>query len=125
MKNNQHLILGFRGEKKAQDFLCAQGYRILEHNYRTPWGEIDLIAQQGKVLCFIEIKTRTSSSYGFPADAVDSRKQKKLIKTAEHYLREMKQMISECRFDIVEVLREPGVSESFEIRLIQDAFSVE
>jgi len=82
MKNQ---ILGSQGEQAAADFLQQQGYRICARNFRVPVGEIDIIARQGEVLAFVEVKTRHSNRYGTPAQAVNFRKQKKIIQTAQWF----------------------------------------
>lgn len=78
--------LGKFGEKLACKYLRERGYKIVDQNYRTRNGEIDIVAEEGKILVFIEVKTRTSRVFGFPEEAIDVRKQYKLAKTAEHYL---------------------------------------
>ena len=72
--------LGKWGEAQARSFLAAQGYQILTTHYQIKLGEIDIIAQDGDVIVFVEVKTRRSSQYGTPAEAVNHRKQKKLLR---------------------------------------------
>ena len=101
MKNQ---ILGSQGEQAAADFLQQQGYKICARNFRVPVGEIDIIARQGEVLAFVEVKTRHSNRYGTPAQAVNIHKQKKIIQTAQWFLRQ-KHLEDKCfcRFDVIEV----------------------
>lgn len=77
---------GQTGEALAETFLKKHGYRMVEHNFRCKFGEIDLIAYKDKTLCFIEVKTRSSDAFGEPIDAVDRAKQKRLIRLANYYL---------------------------------------
>ena len=104
---HERLSLGARGEALAAAFLRRQRYRILEHNFTTPLGEIDLIARKGKVLAFIEVKTRRSLAFGSPAEAVGVRKQKQIIKAAKWYLASGRGRGLQPRFDVVAVLMEP------------------
>ena len=95
--------LGKWGEGKAKEYLMGKGYRILQENYKCKSGEIDLIGSHGGYLVFIEVKTRRSTSYGLPVEAVDHRKQQKYIKTALNYIKEKRMLNTNYRFDIVEV----------------------
>jgi len=84
--------LGDLGEKIAVDYLKKQGYQILERNFKKPWGEIDIIAQNNQALIFIEVKTRIllQKESPYPEESVGSLKQQKLIRTAQSYLSERK-----------------------------------
>ena len=84
-KNFYKKLLGRVGEKKACAFLKDNGYKILETNYRTPFGEIDIIVEIDKITVFVEVKTRSNENYGFPCEAVDNRKQEKYYKIATYY----------------------------------------
>lgn len=89
-------------EKKAQEYLTEKGYQILECNFRNRSGEIDIIAKDGEYLCFIEVKYRTSNTFGNPLEAVDFRKQNQIRRTAQYYL--MKHRLNDrmpCRFDVI------------------------
>ncbi len=114
-KNFYKKLLGRVGEKKAVDFLKGKGYKILETNYKTHIGEIDVIAQDKDVTVFIEVKLRSSYDYGSGAEAVNARKQEKYFKVATEYLVRNNKMDAPCRFDVVEI-------ENGEINLIIDAF---
>lgn len=94
--------LGDFGEKAAAEYLENTGYVILKCNYRTPFGEIDIIAKDGDVLVFVEVKTRSSVKYGLPSEAIDKNKREHLIKSAEEYLRKFPEDC-EMRFDAIEV----------------------
>ncbi|MFH1208877.1 MAG: YraN family protein [Candidatus Omnitrophota bacterium] len=117
------LSLGERGETAACRFLEAQGYEILEKNYKCKLGEIDAITRRQGRLAFVEIKTRTSAQFGTPQEAVDLRKQEKIFKVAQWYLKEKKILKSPIAFDVVAILWREG--QTPEIRLIADAFKKE
>lgn len=111
--------VGTTYEQIAAEYLKEQGYEILECNYRNRIGEIDIIGRDGEYLCFVEVKYRSDSVYGFGAEAVNLRKQKNIIRVAQFYM--MKHELSEwtpCRFDVVAI-------DGAEISLIQNAFEVQ
>ncbi len=112
--------LGEKGEGLAIKFLRKKGYRIIHKNYRTPIGEIDIIAKDEGTLVFIEVKTRESIEYGLPFEAVNKVKRKKISDVALLYLKRLKE-IPPCRFDIVSIHYEKGKPE-FEV--IKDAFEI-
>ena len=95
---------GIIGEKIAQDYLRNQGYEILETNFYTKRGEIDIIAQKDKCIVFIEVKTRTNLKYGTPAMAVNSVKKEHIKFAAKIFLALNKVKEAEIRFDVIEVL---------------------
>lgn len=95
--------LGREGENIAEKSLVQSGYRIVERNYRCKLGEIDIIARDGEFLVFVEVKTRTGSSFGSPVDAVNFRKQQQICKTALYYLSAHKLFESPARFDVVAI----------------------
>ena len=111
--------LGDKGEDLAAAALKKQGYKVLERNYRTPMGEIDLIARQGGALVFIEVKTRTSSRFGAGQDAVHYGKQARIRKLADYYLKQKRLGEVAVRFDVVGILWEEGKPQ---IEVIQGAF---
>lgn len=111
---------GTIAEKFASKFLSSKGYKIIENNFRTRFGEIDLIAKENDVICFVEVKYRKNSDFGLPEDFVDMRKQKKIIKTAFIYLAKHNISDVNIRFDVVAV--EPDSKGSYNCRLIKDAF---
>ena len=117
MKSHQ---LGKNGEAFAQDFLTAQGYEILQANYRTKVGEIDLIAKNKDVICFIEVKTRQEDGWD-AFEAVDKRKQYKIVRVAQQYLIENfgTEDIA-ARFDVMAVWADE--SGAFKADLLKDAF---
>ena len=107
---------GQEQEVKAACFLKTQGYQILERNYRCKKGEIDLIAREGQYLVFVEVKYRKDDKKGYPAQAVDQRKQQKIRKSAMIYLKKNHLSFEQqMRFDVVEILGK-------KIRVIKHAF---
>lgn len=98
-----HIELGKWGEAKARSFLSAKGYQILATHYQIKSGEIDIVAQDADVIVFVEVKTRRSSAFGTPAEAVNYRKQRKIIATALCYLQFSALQDRAVRFDVIEV----------------------
>ncbi len=118
----EHLDLGARGEALAGKYLRRQGYRLLVRNYRCRFGEIDLVAEEGDCLAFVEVKTRKGTGYGHPLEAVDQRKQGQLSRAARCYLSEHGAEERFCRFDVVSVTYSgPGRPE---IELVRNAFDL-
>jgi putative endonuclease len=113
--------LGKKGEEIAIRFLKKKGYRILERNYVCKMGEMDIIAREKDTLAFVEVKTRTSTTFGPPQLAVNLTKQMQLSKVALHFLKEKKLEDVKARFDVVAILLRP---EGEEIELIKDAFDL-
>lgn len=118
-----HLDVGQHGEEEAYFFLRRQGYILIARNYRSPRrrGEIDLIGWDGDLLCFIEVKTRTSHDVKPAEAAVDYNKQRELAAVAREYMRALP-TFGQWRFDIVTVYyEESGLPQ---IELFKNAFSV-
>ena len=111
---------GDSGESFAAEYLAGKGFSILERNYRTPMGEIDLIARDGRVLVFIEVKTRKTERYGRPALAVGLEKQRRIIRAAVWYTSKRQGELPPCRFDVVEVYAPAGGAWS--LRHLEGAF---
>ena len=116
------LRLGAEGERAAKAFLLASGYRILRENYSTPLGEIDLIAREGDVVVFVEVKARASREYGSPQSSVTLTKQRQIVKAAGLFLEREGLAEAPCRFDVVAVTFGGTTAEQPEILLIRDAF---
>ncbi len=114
-------ILGREGEDRAAQFLKKQGYKILERNYSTPQGEIDLIALHRGEVVFVEVKTRTNDAYGAPELAVNPRKQQRMVKAALGYIKYKKLHQVPCRFDVVAI----SAATEKEIDLIENAFAMD
>lgn len=113
-------LLGKSGEAKAAKYLKKCGFSIVRKNYSCKHGEIDLIAQDGEILVFIEVKTRSQQSFGCPASAVNPRKQMQISKVAHHYMVEQQTGDMDARFDVISVLMLKG--EKPVIDHIPDAF---
>jgi putative endonuclease len=111
-------LFGDRGERAAARYLRRQGMRIVTRGYHTLWGEIDLVARDGDVLVFIEVKTRR---FGAPAEAVTSEKQRRLTMAALHFLRRHDLLVERCRFDVVAIVWAEDRSPP-QIEHIRDAF---
>lgn len=106
--------LGQRGEQMAELFLQQKGYLVLERNVRTRQGEIDLIARDGDVLVFVEVRTRTGTAYGTAAESVTWRKQRKLRELALAYLQNRAKPVPRFRFDVVAICCRPDQSPEIE-----------
>jgi len=113
---------GNAGERAAFRFLVSNGYKPLVRNYRSRWGELDLICRDKGTLVFVEVKSRDREAWGRPADAVDLTKQRRLIRTAQAYLQELEEDEMPLRFDVVEVELEEGRPQG--CRLIRRAFEL-
>lgn len=101
-------LLGKRGEKLVEKYLKDLGFQILARNYRTPFGEADLIAADGEETVFVEVKARTTEKYGTPREAVTSTKRQRYYKIAEFYwLQTGKE--PNARFDVAEVYPEDKI----------------
>jgi putative endonuclease len=113
--------LGSKGEDLAVTFLRKKGFRIISRNYKNYIGEIDIIAQDGETVVFIEVKTRANDSFGFPFESVHRRKRQKLRNLALLYLKKAGEELP-VRFDVLSITcTESG---GMEIDHIQDAFEV-
>lgn len=108
--------VGSEKETKVQEYLQSKGYEIVARNFYTKHGEIDLIAKKDGYLVFFEVKYRADGRYGAPEEAVDYRKQKKIIAAAQYYLYKNRiPFDTPCRFDVAGVTGE-------NIRIIENAF---
>ncbi|MBS1619579.1 MAG: YraN family protein [Bacteroidetes bacterium] len=113
-----HNDLGKRGEDIAAQHLIGKGHTILIRNYRFEKSEVDIISRVGDTIVFTEVKTRTSDAFGYPEDAVSSRKQVQLKLAMEQYVLE-NSITSEPRFDIISIITARGRTD---IHHIEDAF---
>lgn len=111
--------IGAAGEQQGHHILVRHGYQIIASNFRTLFGEIDVIARHKGDIVFIEIKYRRSKLYGWPAEAVTLRKQRHMAKSAIVYLKKNKLSKESVRFDVLAIGPEPGAYD-----LIPAAFSV-
>ena len=125
MANKNTRAIGTEGEQRAVEFLIENGYTILKINYRVGRiGEIDIIAREGEYICFIEVKTRKSYSFGIPSESVTFKKQEKIKLLASIYLTNTGNIDERIRFDIVEILMKNnnGTNQINVINLIKNAF---
>lgn len=113
-------VIGSEGERAAAEFLEARGYRILERNYRTRLGEIDLVAEEGRTLVFIEVKVRRNDRFGGPAAAITSAKQSRIARLAQQYVVSRRLGERPCRFDVV--LIRGGDPKTRRLELLTGAF---
>jgi putative endonuclease len=95
--------LGELGERWAREYLERRGYLIRETNFRCREGEIDIVAQHGDSLVFVEVRTKTGSAFGTPEESVTAAKQEKLVAVAMSYLQTHDELPLEWRIDIVAV----------------------
>jgi putative endonuclease len=98
--------IGQSGEQAAVVFLKNKGFQIIETNYRVAGAEVDIIALTGRVLCFIEVKTRKSSDYGLPESFVHLAKQRKIIRAAKFFSTRKAYREYLVRFDVVSIIRD-------------------
>ena len=112
---------GQKSEDAIARFLRRNGYKILERNYRTPLGEIDIIAKHNKALVFVEVKARRSANYGDPKWAITPAKQRKISMVALAYLKQYGSSATKARFDVVTVLH---TNETPHIEVIANAFEL-
>jgi putative endonuclease len=98
--------LGRWGEDLAADWLVRHGCEILDRNVRTPYGEIDLVARQGDLLLFVEVKTRTNRTFGLPEESVTSRKQAHMLAAAEYYASQL--AAESWQIDVIAIEGKPG-----------------
>jgi putative endonuclease len=113
--------LGRLGETQALRFLKKRGYRILARNFTTRQGEIDIIAEDRGTIAFVEVKCRTSDRFGEPKESVNRRKQQRIVRAAQYYLRRQGAMPPPYRFDIVSIQLDADYNVK-EIELLQAAF---
>lgn len=106
-------------ENKAADFLKSKGYKIIERNFRSRFGEIDIIAKDRKFTSFIEVKMRSGNSWAYPKDAVNKRKRDKIRKTALFY--SVKAPDKFYRFDVLEIIQKRDI---LYYNLIKEAFTM-
>ena len=112
---------GAFGESLAVNALKKNGYKILKLNHRSKLGEIDIIAREGGVLAFVEVKARRSDLFGDPKLAVTPRKQRKISMVALEYLKNTGQMDEKARFDVVTIQLSRGQPD---VEIIRNAFDL-
>ena len=109
---------GREGEDAAVATLRHEGYKILERNYRNFLGEIDIIAEEGGYLVFVEVKKRNSPAFGESLYAIDKKKKQHIIRSATYYLKDHKCLDKKVRFDVVGIDRE-------KVKVVKHAFIAE
>ncbi len=112
--------IGSRGEDLAVSFLEREGYRILKRGYRTRYGEIDIIAADGEIIAFVEVKMRRGERFGSPSEAIDGRKQRQIARIARQFIASRRCEEKVFRFDSVLIVDRLNGTMTFE--LIKDAF---
>jgi len=117
------LSLGNRGEMLAWGYLVRSGFKILEKNYRTKLGEIDVIAEKNKRLYFVEVKTRSTSDKGLPEESVTVLKQRKIARLASGYLQKNNKLEQAAAFGVISILWQPPLAP--EVRWFENAFSLD
>ena len=119
--------IGLFGENEAVNFLKKKGLNLLDRNYHSKYGEIDIIANDDKYIIFCEVKTRKDGIFSKPAEAVDEEKQKKILKTASIYLQQHKSLNLQPKFDVIEIIYEDfnGEEKVKSINHIENAFWME
>ena len=106
---------GASAEAIATQLLVRRGYQIVERNFRCTSGELDIVARDGGILCFVEVRSRTDGDHGHAAEAVDRRKQKQVARVAMHYIGIRNPDFARSRFDVVAITGDDAL-------LIQDAW---
>ncbi len=118
---NEKQTLGKEGERIAERYLRKKGYRLVERNYRSPAGELDLIVLDRRVIVFVEVKTRTQERFGAPLESVHPLKQRKMIQAALFFLSQHRLHDRDARFDVVGISFEDGEPA---IEHIENAFEL-
>ncbi len=113
--------IGNLGEKIAKKYFKKQGYKIIKQNFTNRAGEIDLIVKNKDQLVFVEVKTRTNQNFGYPEESIDSRKQNKIIRTAQNYLYKEKIFSENYRFDVISI-EINQLTKKATLKHIKDAF---
>ena len=113
--------IGKHGEHIAEKILKKQGYKIIERNFNTRFGEIDIIAQDGEYICFVEVRMRKTDSYGTPAETIDKYKREKLIHAARIYVQKNCLHDAPLRFDAVAII---GNLHEYKYEVIKNAFEL-
>jgi putative endonuclease len=121
------VALGTGAEESACRYLLDRGLRLIARNYRCRYGEIDLImgddsgngSTNGSTIVFVEVRMRSRTDFGSGAQSVDSRKQRRILRSAEHYLKRRATLLARCRFDVVSIHR---AGNEHRINWIQNAF---
>ena len=115
MGNRTNKTIGRLGETVAGKYLISKGYAVMDRNFITPFGEIDLITEQDNVTVFFEVKTRTSDRFGSPLLGITAAKQKSMIKNSLYYLKIKGLCETPCRIDVIAV----NLDESGRLKMLE------
>lgn len=115
---SEHYELGKKGEEEAANFLTKKGFYIMHRNWRCGKLELDIVARDGDEIVFVEVKTRRNTYFGYPDDAIDDRKIRRIVSAAGAYVRYYSINLP-IRYDVVSVI---GMEPPFEIEHVPDAF---
>lgn len=121
MRGDRRKETGRAGENAAAHYLTEKGYTILERNWSTRLGELDIIASEKEQIIFVEVRTTSGVRFGFGYQSVDIRKQQKVRRLALQYIQQKRLEHLPIRFDVVSVLLDRGIS-SIQIDHIEGAF---
>ena len=110
---------GWDWERVAERALVESGYRILDRNFRAAAGEIDFVAEENGVVCFVEVKGRRGLGFGSPEAAVTVEKQRRIFRASESWLSRRRREAAACRFDVVSILE---TSDGRKVEILRDAF---
>jgi len=108
MKREVSKSLGHLGETLAAAYLQNKGYTILERNWHSPYGEIDLVARQREAVVFVEVKARASKSLGPPEISVTPRKEEHMRQAAEYFIQQHPDLANEWRIDLITIQLQPN-----------------
>ena len=122
---SRHLEMGRRGEDLAAAYLKKQGYRILDRNVNTPFGELDIVCQDKSVIVFVEVKTRATHAFGRPYEAVGPDKRRRLSRSASAWLADKDWMDRSARFDVISVTVKEAPKSAVDIEHLADAFEAD
>jgi putative endonuclease len=115
--------LGREGEALAEAYLVAQGYRVLARNHVTRRGEVDLICQDGEVICFVEVRSRSDERHGSPLESISAVKARRVVAAATDWAWRQGRLDAALRFDVVAVVRR-GEEGPPLVTLVRNAFDV-
>ncbi len=119
----KRICTGRRGEDLALSYLKKKGYKIIERNYKTAYGEIDIIGDDRDCISFVEVRSMNAGRLGLPEYTVNRRKQNQIARVALSYIKKRQLWDKNCRFDVVCI--DDVDSSSPKIRLIENAFELD
>lgn len=110
---------GWDWERTAEKALVDAGYRILDRGFRAAAGELDIVAEEDGVVCFVEVKGRSATGFGLPEESVTAEKRRRIFRAAETWLKRRRREGARCRFDVVSILDR---SDGRKVEILRDAF---